>query len=55
MVLKSKLVHAKFIDIALKNNHLEFLKLLDLLDPIKLSDRSNHDLPLKLFIIKTYQ
>ncbi|MDC0367254.1 DNA-3-methyladenine glycosylase 2 family protein [Gammaproteobacteria bacterium] len=53
MALKSKLVHKKFIDVALKNNHLEFLKLLDLLDPIKLSDRSNHDLPLKLFIIKT--
>lgn len=53
MALKSKLVHKKFIDVALKNNHLEFLKLLDLLDPIKLSDRSNHDLSLKLFIIKT--
>ena len=53
MVLKSKLVHTKFIDIASKNNHLEFLKLLNLLDPINLSDRSNHDLSLKLFIIKT--
>ena len=53
MVLKSKFVHTKFIDIASKNNHLEFLKLLNLLDPINLSDRSNHDLSLKLFIIKT--
>ena len=53
MAQKSKLVHKKFIEIASENNHIKFLKLLNLLDPIKLTDRSNHELSLKLFIIRT--
>ena len=53
MAQKSKLVHKKFIEIASENHHIKFLKLLNLLDPIKLTDRSNHELSLKLFIIRT--